>query len=99
MSRNRGRQRIGEINYIPPTPEEIGQVSNAVWDMAPIATGILGAALVEHELETLLRQRFPKITDSTWSTMVREGGPLSTLDQKITMAFAFRIIDEATKDN
>jgi hypothetical protein len=31
--------------------------------------------------------------------MVRENGPFSTFDQKITAAFAFRIFDEATKDN
>jgi hypothetical protein len=99
MSRNRGRPTIREISYAKPTTEEKGLLSDAAINGHPIVTAILGAAMVELELETLLRQRFPKITDSTWATMVRENGPFSTLDQKITAAFAFRILDEPTKDN
>jgi hypothetical protein len=55
--------------------------------------------MIEHELETLLRLRFPKISDDTWGVMVGEHGPFTTLDQKIIASFAFKIIDEATKDN
>ncbi len=99
MSRNRGKPTIREISYSKPTPEEKSLLSDAAIKGEPIVTAIIGAALIELELDTLLRQRFPKITDSTWETMVRENGPFSTFDQKITAAFAFRIFDEATKEN
>lgn len=99
MTRNRGRPTIREISYAKPTLEEKSQLPDAAVKGEPIVTAILGAAMIELELETLLRQRFPRITDSTWATMVRENGPFSTFDQKITAAFAFRIFDEVTKEN
>jgi hypothetical protein len=99
MSRNRGKPSIREISYAKPTHEEKDLITDAAIKGEPIATAILGASMIELELDSLLRQRFPKISDGTWATMVRENGPFSTFDQKITSAFAFRIFDEATKDN
>jgi hypothetical protein len=99
MTRSRGRPTIREISYVKPTSEEKSQLPDAAVKGEPIVTAILGAAMIELELETLLRQRFSRITDSTWATMVRENGPFSTFDQKITAAFAFRIFDEVTKEN
>jgi hypothetical protein len=99
MARNRGKASIREISYAKPTPEEKDLISDAAIKGEPIVTAILGAAMIELELDTLLRQRFSKITDGTWATMVRENGPFSTFDQKITAAFAFRVLDEATRDN
>src|SRR5260370_1167381 len=96
---SRGRPKVGVVSYITPTREDLSKVSATVFTAAPIAAAILGAALIEHELDTLLRRRFPKITDSNWSSMVSEGAPFSTFDQKITAAFAFRMFDEATKSN
>ena len=55
--------------------------------------------MIELDLELTLRERFPKISDEEWGGMVGEYGPFNTLDQKIATAFAFRIIDEATKHN
>jgi hypothetical protein len=99
MARNRGKPTIREISYAKPTTEEKKLMSAAAIKGEPIVTAILGAAMIELELDNLLRLRFPKITDSTWATMVRENGPFSTFDQKITAGFAFRMFDEATRDN
>jgi hypothetical protein len=46
-----------------------------------------------------LRQRFPRIEEGLLQTMIGENGPFNTFDQKIITAFAFRIFDDATKDN
>jgi hypothetical protein len=99
MARNRGKPTIREISYTKPTTEEKKRISDAAINGEPIVTAVLGAAMIELELDNLLRLRFPKISDSTWNTMVRENGPFSTFDQKITAAFAFRMFDEATRDN
>src|SRR5215216_2132983 len=100
-SRNRGRKnpKISDLSRIPPTPEEIDALRNAVKQASPIATAILCAVMVEHELEALLRQRFPRIDDDTWLELLGERGPLDTFHRKILAAYAFRICDEATKHN
>jgi hypothetical protein len=101
MPRNRGKPTLHDISRAEPTLDERRQVADAAYNYngSPIVTAILGAATIEMELEILLRERFPKISDGLWQTMIGENGPFNTLDQKITAAFAFRMFDEATKDN
>lgn len=65
---------------------------------SPIATAILGAALVEHELESELRLRFRRKDDSTWKDLSADSGPLGTFNQKIIAAYGFGILDGITKD-
>jgi hypothetical protein len=101
MTRNRGRPTLRELSSANPTQEEKKKLAHTAYNYegSPIVTAILGAVTIEIELDTLLRLRFPKCDDSLWASMVGDHGPFNTFDQKITMAFAFRIFDEATKDN
>lgn len=67
------------------------------WD--PIATGILGAVAVEYQMDELIRRRFGRQDDETWAAMQSENGPLHSFFSKITIAYAFKIIDEKTRDD
>jgi len=64
----------------------------------PIATAILGAVMVEHELETLLRSQFKRKDDETWAMLVADNGPLNSFYSKIVAGYALAIYDESMRD-
>lgn len=100
-SRNRGKpkQKLRDLSRIPPTKEERKAVQQALVDNeSPIATAILGATIVEMELETELRARFSRKDDDTWKELTGDVGPLSTFNQKIVAAYGFRILDDVLRD-
>jgi hypothetical protein len=102
MSRNRGKKaKIKELSRAPPTDKEHGEVRALFYGQAahPIVTAILGASLVEHDLDRLLRRRFLRRDDETWKSLTDEKGPLSTFYQKIECGYAFKIYDEGMCKN
>ncbi len=100
-SRNRGKPKpkLRDLSYIPPTAEEYDALRHAILTAPSITAAILGAAMVEYELETLLRSRFLRKDDGTWKELTTENGPLSSFYSKIIAGYAFRIYDEDTKVN
>jgi hypothetical protein len=96
-SRNRGRPKpkLSDLSRTPPSPEELKALSSDFYNAAhtayPTAAAILGAVVVEQELETLLRRRLVKRDDVLWSELVAENGPLSTFYRKIVMGRALRL--------
>jgi hypothetical protein len=64
----------------------------------PIATAILGSALVEHELEKQIRQRFKRNDDTFWKEMTGDKGPVGTFYAQIVIGYAMRVYDEKTRD-
>jgi hypothetical protein len=98
---SRGKPTIHQLSYALPTWGERKRIRDTALasPAPPMAIAILGASMIELDLELTLRERFPKISDEEWGGMVGEYGPFNTLDQKIATAFAFRIIDQATKHN
>jgi len=63
MSRNRGKTKpkLRDLSEQPLTFEEQGALLDAlVAATPPIVTAILGAVMVEHELETSLRRKLPR---------------------------------------
>lgn len=100
-SRNRGKPKptLRDFSRIPLTQEERTAVREALRDNeSPIATAILGATIVEMELETELRNRFTRKDDDTWKDLTGEVGPLGTFHQKIIAAYGFRILDNVLLD-
>ena len=100
-SRNRGKpkQKLRDLSRIPLTKEERKAVQQALVDNeSPIATAILGATIVEMELETELRARFSRKDDDTWKDLISDVGPLGTFNQKIVAAYGFRILDDVLRD-
>jgi DNA-binding MltR family transcriptional regulator len=103
MSRNRGRPKpkLRDYSRTALTHEERLDLFDAVaksnWH--PIATAILGAVMVEHEIEILLRARLKKKDDPTWHELLDESGPFRSLHAKITMGHALGIYDEKLRDD
>jgi hypothetical protein len=102
VSRNRGvkKPKLRDLSEEPLTLEEQDALVDAIIAKTPpIVAAILGAVLVEHELETSLRRRLSRKDDKTWLDMLDERGPYSTFSRKITAAHAMRIIDDAFLTN
>jgi hypothetical protein len=77
---------LRDLSRIQPKFQEAMDVSKALGKEAhPIATAILGAVIVEQELETLLRS-----TDN---------GPLNSFYSKIIAGYAFGIYDESMRND
>jgi hypothetical protein len=100
-SRNRGvkKPKLRDLSLAILTHEETRALRAAIPKADPIAAAILGTALVEHELDVLLRRRIPRNDNDTWEELVGENGPLGTFSAKIKMGYAFRLYDETTKHN
>lgn len=97
---SRGKATIRDLSRRQPTSEDVAAIRQRLSDSGPpIVTAILGQALVEAQLETLLRSRFKRKDDSTWGLLTSETGPLSSFAAKITSGYAFGLYDEATKKN
>jgi hypothetical protein len=79
-----GKPKLRDIARIIPTVEEAHKVLDvAEGTDSPIASAILGATLIERELETLLRDRLSKKDDNTWISLTSESGPFGTFSRKI----------------
>jgi hypothetical protein len=99
MSRGKPKRKIHDLSRTPATREELEQVLDLITAPAdPIATAVLGAALVEHELEKQIRKRFKRNDDTFWKEMTGDKGPVGTFHGQIVVGFAMRIYDEKTRD-
>lgn len=97
MSRGKPKPSLRDLSRQIPTREQRTALAAAFDEGAPFVTAILGQALVEHELETLLRTRFKNKDETTWARLTGENGPLNTFSQKITAGHAFGFYDEITR--
>jgi DNA-binding MltR family transcriptional regulator len=101
-SRNRGKRKpkLRDLSLSALTTEEITVTRDALRNATdPIATAILGTAVVEYELDKLLRWRIPRNDDATWEDIVGDVGPLGTLSRKIKMGYALKLYDSTTMHN
>jgi hypothetical protein len=92
-SRNRGRpkQKIRDLSrQWPSDSEQRAAFDEVVKDgSSPITIAILGASLVEFELEKILREKFHHKDDETWKEITSAEGPLSGFYAKIVAGYAF----------
>jgi DNA-binding MltR family transcriptional regulator len=99
-SRNRGKAKLRDLSRLPLAPAEWIALSNQLnKGEHPIATAILGAVMVEHHLEELLRPRFKRNDDKTWAMLTANNGPLNSFDCKIALGYAFGIYDDGMRDD
>jgi hypothetical protein len=101
MSRNRGtpKPKLRDLGYLKLTREEEQALADAAVHANPTVTAIMGAVLVEHELEGFLRKRLSKRDDETWSDLTLDNGPLGTFHKKIIAAYALGIYGDVTRQN
>src|SRR6516165_2883175 len=91
--------KLRDLTRLQPELQEAMDVSNALGKEAhPITTAILGAVMVEQELETLLRSKFKRKDDKTWEMLV-ENGPLNSFFSKIVIGYALGIYDERMRND
>lgn len=96
-SRNRGKKKpkLRDLSRLPPTIEEHRALVDALQESAPpIVVAVIGQALIEHDLEQLLRRKFTRTDDNTWEMLTDDKGPLGTFFAKIVAGYAFRLYDE-----
>jgi hypothetical protein len=101
-SRNRGKTKmklrdLSRLRLDPKESEELGAALGAMQN--PISTAILGAVMVEHDLETLLRTRFKRKDDETWALLLTDNGPLNSFFSKIVAGYAFGLYNDKFRDD
>jgi hypothetical protein len=102
-SRNRGQKKpkLRDLSRTQPSVDEEAALSRLLTEATnPITVAIVGAVLVEHQLETLLRERIPRGGDQeTWDILTNDVGPLSTFHRKIELAYAFQLVNPALRQS
>lgn len=94
-SRNR---RLRDLSRLPP--EELVAVGDAfIKSQHPITTAILGAVMVEHGLEQLLRSTLKHKDDKTWAMLTADNGPLRPFYCKIAMGYALGAYDDSVRSD
>jgi hypothetical protein len=94
------KPKLRDLSRIQPEFQEAMDVTNALGkEVHPIATAVLGAVMVEHELETLLRSKFQRKDDKTWEMLVADNGPLNSFYSKIIAGYALGIYDEGMRND
>ena len=101
-SRNRGKKKpnLHDLSRLRLTDEERDKLVEQFLKhpSSPIVTAILGQALLENELDQLLRAHFARRDDDTWAKLTDERGPLATFYSKIVAAHAFGICNSVIRD-
>ena len=100
-SRNRGKPKpkLRDLSRKWPTHEELNELLEYLASSdVPIVTAILGAAVLEFELERMLRPKFRRQDDDSWKELTGDSGPLATFHMKILAGYAFGICDDTTRD-
>jgi len=97
-SHNPGKPR--DLSRAQPEIADLYALSEAFYKGEhPVATAILGAALVEYHLEQLLRSKMKRKDDKTWEMLVASNGPLNSFYSKIVTGYALGIYDDGIRDN
>lgn len=101
MGSGKRKPDIRDISRQAPEDQEIHELMRAFSkaDAHPIVTAILGHALLEHELESMLRPKFRSSDNATWARLTGDNGPLATFNQKVIAAHGFGLIDDAMRKN
>ena len=90
--------KLRDLSRLPPE-YDVTALNKIFKEEHPIAAAILGAGLIEHELETLLRSRFKHQDDETWKTLTDEQGPLHSFYSQIVIGYALGIYDQGMRSD
>lgn len=101
MPRNRGRIKpsLRSLSREKPTRQELlHQLDTMVW-APPIILAVLTAAIIDQELEDLLRRKLKVADDTFFEELADNDGPLGTLSRKIDLGFALGLYDLGLRQN
>ena len=97
---SKGKRNIRHLSRIDPTTEQASALAEVLArNDQPIVTAVLGQALIEYDLEQLLRRILKRQDSVTWGRMTSEYGPYGTFAQKITAGYALGLYGEAVYQN
>jgi DNA-binding MltR family transcriptional regulator len=101
MPKRSRKPKLRDYSKIDLTTDEYEQLRKVVLQLEQqsIANAIVGAVMVEHELDALLRRRFKRNDDETWDKLVSDQGPLASFYAKITAGYALGIYDKKLRDD
>jgi len=99
-SRGQTKQKIRDLSANPLTLAEQYEIIDAIAAAnSPIAQAILGAVIIEHDLEQSLRRRLSIKDDKIWRQMIDERGALDTFSRKINTGYALKMYDDSIRHN
>jgi hypothetical protein len=87
-------RKLRDLSRLPPDNDDLRAINKVFKEEHPIVAAILGAGLIEHRLDQLLRSRLKHKDDQTWATLTEAPGPLNSFSSKITMGYALGIYDQ-----
>ena len=100
-NKGRGKPKLSlrDLSRQHPTMDEARALVEGLNDSPAVAAAIMGASLVEHDVERLLRSRLPRRDDRTWRDLTEDRGPAGTLSQKIALAHALGLLPDNLRRN
>jgi len=94
------RGRFRDLSRLQLASDDLIALTDALGGREhPIATAILGAVIVEHDLEQLLRARLKRKDHQTWARLTDERGPLNSFSSMIAMGYALGIYDQGMRSD
>jgi hypothetical protein len=93
------RRKLRDLITDTPTAKETRKAIKAFHEGPPLICAIMGAAVIEGDLERLLRPKFKRNDHQTWMRLVGEYGPLGSFGAKIIAGHAFGLYDDITLRN
>jgi DNA-binding MltR family transcriptional regulator len=92
--------KLRNLSRLPPEYDDFVALRKAfLTPQHPITTAILGAVMVEHELDQLLRSKLKHQDDKTWAMLTDNNGPLNSFSSKIAMGYALGIYDQRMRSD
>lgn len=99
MSRGRPKRTVRDLSRDPPAFEDRAELSKMQDEGPDMVLAIIGAALIEHEIEHLIIARLKRRDAVTILKCVENNGPMAGLYSKTVLAYAMGILDEVTLEN
>jgi hypothetical protein len=93
------KPKVLDLSRRKPSLAELKETENAFRQGPDFTCAILGATLLEYELEHSLRRLFKNNDDQTWGRLTTEGAPLGTFNNKILAGRALGLYDETVFHN
>jgi len=93
------KPKLRDLTRERPVGEEDRAVRDFMNNGPPLASAILGLAMVEEALEDEILYRLPRKDTATISLITDSDGPISTVAQMISLAYAFNAFNKDTLDN
>lgn len=99
-SESKPRTKLRDAMRERPTLSESRALQIAfLSENSPLCVAIYGQALIESDLDQILRFKLPRNDDGTWIRLTDVGGPLETFNAKILLGYALRLYDDHARTN